>query len=725
MDTVKPTTDSAKPMTDSSKPTTDTGKPTTVADLYGMMVFDDRSMRERLPEAVFQSLQDTRRLGLPLAPDLAHIVAGAMKDWALEKGATHFTHWFHPMTNLTAEKHEAFISRVEDGRAVMEFSGSELMRGEPDASSLPSGGMRSTFEARGYTAWDPTSYAFIKDNTLCIPSAFCAYGGQSLDMKTPLLRSIEAVNTQALRILRLFGNTSTTRVTVQIGAEQEYFLIDSEQYRRRKDLRLTGRTLYGAPTPKNQETAAHYYGAIRPRVAAFMRDLDAELWKMGIAARTEHNETAPAQHELAPIYTDANTATDHNQIMMEFMRKVAESHGLTCLLHEKPFAGLNGSGKHNNWSLATDDGQNLLEPGDSPAENAQFLLFLCAVVKAVDDYAPLLRIAVATAGNDYRLGEDEAPPAILSVYLGEELYGVLTSIADGQPREEKKGDYLEIGVSTLPRLPRDATDRNRTSPFAFTGNKFEFRMTGSSASIAGVNFILNAIVADTLCGFADELEGAAGTADFHRALQKLIARTIDGHRRILFNGNNYAEEWVGEAVQRGLPHYPSAVDALPHLLDPPFVGVLTRRGIFTEEELHYRLENLLESYAQTISVEALTMLDIGRQEILPAVLAFSKMVSEGLQSKQSTGLPLDISYDADLLQNLSRETGLLHAALDELEQARRVTAAIADPLEQATGWRGAVLPAMARVRGPADRLEAMTGKVYWPFPTYTEILFSV
>ena len=692
-----------------------------IADIFGALVFNNSCMQERLPDTIYLSLQKTRRLGLPLEPHVANIVANAMKDWAIEKGATHYTHWFHPMTNLTAEKHDAFISRIEEDKVIMEFSGSELIKGEPDASSLPSGGMRSTFEARGYTAWDPTSFAFIKDYTLYIPTAFYSYGGQALDKKTPLLRSMEAINTQALRILRLFGNTADY-VDANIGAEQEYFLIDSEQYQKRKDLRFTGRTLFGASTPKNQETAAHYFGAIRPRVAAFMRELDLELWKLGIAAKTEHNERAPAQHELAPIYSNANLATDQNQIMMELMRKTAERHGLTCLLHEKPFANINGSGKHNNWSLSTSDGQNLLEPGASPAENAQFLLFLCAVIQAVDDYASLLKVAVATAGNDLRLGGHEAPPDIISLYLGDELADVLHSIETGQPMKADRGSYLEIGVSTLPKFRRDATDRNRTSPFAFTGNKFEFRMTGSSASLAGVNFILNAIIAEALCQFADELEQAES---FQKSLQELIRSVIIRHKRILFNGNNYAEEWREEAKRRGLPHYPSTVDALPRFLDPANVEVLARHKILSEEEIRFRLDILLESYSQTISVEALTMLDMGRQEILPAVLAFSKAVSEGLQSKKAAGLPLDLTYDTELLEKLCAESGVLYAALKELEESVNNASAVQDTLEQAKAWHALVVPAMNKVRAPADRLETMVGKAFWPFPTYADLLFSV
>ncbi|MCL1806007.1 MAG: glutamine synthetase III [Clostridiales bacterium] len=700
----------------------ETPSPNTVADIFGSLVFDDSSMKERLPGDIYLSLQNTRRLGLPLEPEAANVVANAMKDWAVGKGATHYTHWFQPMTNVTAEKHEALISRIEEDKVIMEFSGRELVKGEPDASSLPSGGMRSTFEARGYTAWDPTSFAFIKDGTLCIPTAFCSYGGQSLDKKTPLLRSMETINTQALRILRLFGNTTATHVDATVGAEQEYFLIDSGLCNERKDLRFTGRTLYGAHPPKNQDTAAHYFGAIRPRAAAFMGELDTELWKLGIAAKTEHNETAPSQYELAPIYNNANLAADHNQLTMEFMRKVAERHGLTCLLHEKPFAGLNGSGKHTNWSLATDDGQNLLEPGESPAENAQFLLFLCAVIKGVDDYSPLLRIAVANAGNDHRLGGDEAPPAVISIYLGDELTEVLRSIETGSAPEAQKSAYLEIGVSTLPKLPKDTTDRNRTSPLAFTGNKFEFRMTGSSDSIACVNYMMNAIVSDTLRGFADELEQAG---DFRRSLQELIKKTIVAHKRILFNGNNYAEDWMVEADRRGLPNYPSAVDALPRFPDKENIRLLERHKILSEEELRFRLDILLDNYSQTISVEAQTMLDMGRQEILPAALAFSGAVSEGIQSKKSTGLALNLTYDNDLLVNLCAETGRLYAALNQLEQALAKASAISDTLGQAKAWRESVVPAMEEARAPADRLEAMVGKEYWPFPTYADLLFSV
>ena len=697
-------------------------QPKAPADIFGSLVFDDTVMRERLPKHIYKSLKKTRQQGLPLEGEVADVVANAMKDWAIEKGATHYTHWFQPMTNVTAEKHDAFLAPGEDGRIIMEFSGKELIKGEPDASSMPSGGMRTTFEARGYTAWDPTSYAFIKDHTLCIPTAFCSYGGQVLDKKTPLLRSMEAISKQAVRILRLFGNETVTRVTPTIGPEQEYFLVDKALYLKRKDLIFTGRTLFGAPAPKGQETAAHYFGVIRPRVSEFMRDLDQELWKVGVTAKTEHNETAPAQHELAPVFNNANIATDHNQLTMEYMKRVAERHGLACLLHEKPFAGINGSGKHNNWSLSTDDGQNLFEPGDSPRENAQFLLFLCAVIKAVDDYSGLLRASVATAGNDHRLGGQEAPPAIISIFLGDELSEVLEAIEKGSKELSHKGGYLEIGVSSLPKLPQDSTDRNRTSPFAFTGNKFEFRMTGSSASISGVNYILNAIVAEALCQFADRLEQAE---NFSVSLQELIRETITKHKRILYNGNSYSEEWVQEAARRGLPNYPAAVDALSHYLDPENVAVLVKHKIFTQEEMRYRTDILLEIYSRIQATEALTMLDMARQEILPAALEFSGILSEGLLKKKQCGLDLDVTADQELLQGICRETGRLYQAIQELDAAQTRAASISDPLEQAKAWHESVVPAMNQVREPADLLETMVAKKYWPIPTYADLLFSV
>ena len=697
-------------------------QPKSPAAIFGSLVFNDAVMRDRLPKHIYNSLKKTRQQGLPLDSEVADVVANAMKDWAIEKGATHYTHWFQPMTNVTAEKHDAFISPSDEGKIIMDFSGKELIKGEPDASSMPSGGMRTTFEARGYTAWDPTSYAFIKEGTLCIPTAFCSYGGQVLDKKTPLLRSMEAISKQAVRILRLFGNETVNRVNATIGPEQEYFLVDRELYKKRKDLIFTGRTLFGAPAPKGQETAAHYFGVIRPRVASFMRDLDEELWKIGVTAKTEHNETAPAQHELAPIFNNANIATDHNQLTMEYMKRVAERHGMACLLHEKPFAGINGSGKHNNWSLSTDDGQNLFEPGDSPMENAQFLLFLCAVIKAVDDYSGLLRASVATAGNDHRLGGHEAPPAIISIFLGDELSEVLEAIEKGSKELSHKDGYLEIGVTSLPKLPKDTTDRNRTSPFAFTGNKFEFRMTGSSASISGVNYVLNAIVAETLCQFADQLEKAQ---DFNSSLQALLKDTIVKHKRILYNGNSYSEEWVEEAARRGLPNYPAAVDALAHYLDKENVEVLVKQKIFTEEEVRYRLDILLEIYSRIIYTEALTMLEMARQEILPAALEYSRVLSDGLLKKTQCDLKLDLSADEELIKKICRETGRLYKAIEELDKAQESAAAITDPMAQARAWHERVIPAMDAVRGPADELETLTAKKYWPVPTYADLLFSI
>lgn len=697
-------------------------QPKSPAAIFGSLVFNDAVMRDRLPKHIYNSLKKTRQQGLPLDSEVADVVANAMKDWAIEKGATHYTHWFQPMTNVTAEKHDAFISPSDEGKIIMDFSGKELIKGEPDASSMPSGGMRTTFEARGYTAWDPTSYAFIKEGTLCIPTAFCSYGGQVLDKKTPLLRSMEAISKQAVRILRLFGNETVNRVNATIGPEQEYFLVDRELYKKRKDLIFTGRTLFGAPAPKGQETAAHYFGVIRPRVASFMRDLDEELWKIGVTAKTEHNETAPAQHELAPIFNNANIATDHNQLTMEYMKRVAERHGMACLLHEKPFAGINGSGKHNNWSLSTDDGQNLFEPGDSPMENAQFLLFLCAVIKAVDDYSGLLRASVATAGNDHRLGGHEAPPAIISIFLGDELSEVLEAIEKGSKELSHKDGYLEIGVTSLPKLPKDTTDRNRTSPFAFTGNKFEFRMTGSSASISGVNYVLNAIVAETLCQFADQLEKAQ---DFNSSLQALLKDTIVKHKRILYNGNSYSEEWVEEAARRGLPNYPAAVDALAHYLDKENVEVLVKQKIFTEEEVRYRLDILLEIYSRIIYTEALTMLEMARQEILPAALEYSRVLSDGLLKKTQCDLKLDLSADEELIKKICRETGRLYKAIEELDKAQEGAAAITDPMAQARAWHERVIPAMDAVRGPADELETLTAKKYWPVPTYADLLFSI
>ncbi len=693
-----------------------------ISALFGSNVFNEVVMQERLPKHIFLSLKKTMEEGLPLGEDVADVVANAMKDWALEKGATHYTHWFQPMTGITAEKHDAFISPTVAGKVVMEFSGKSLIKGEPDASSFPSGGLRSTFEARGYTAWDPTSFAFVKDKTLCIPTAFCTYGGETLDKKTPLLRSMEAINRQALRILGLFGNTDSTHVHTTVGPEQEYFLIDLALFNQRKDLKITGRTLFGVKPPKGQELEDHYFGILKPRVAAFMQELDEELWKLGISAKTEHNEVAPSQHELAPIFANTNIATDHNQLTMEMMKKVAIRHQMACLLHEKPFAGINGSGKHNNWSLSTNDGFNLLEPGDSPSENAQFLLFVCALVKAVDEYSDLMRVAVSTAGNDHRLGGYEAPPAIVSIFLGDELTGIFEAIETGKPNKATAGSFLEIGVTSIPKLPKDTTDRNRTSPIAFTGNKFEFRMTGSGSSIAGINFIINTIVAEALEQFADELEAAD---DFTTALNDLIRNSFKKHKRILFNGNNYSQAWVEEAASRGLPNYPSAIDALPHFIDSKNLELFTKHKIFTGQELKSRVETLIEGYSKIIHVEALTMLDMARQEILPAVIHFGDHVSKALLNKRACALNLDVSAEETLLKKLSQDTACLSKAIESLDQTLQIISVIKEPLSQAQAYRKKIVPAMEALRAPVDRLEVIVAKDFWPMPTYGDLLFSV
>ena len=604
----------------------------TVTEIFGSMVFNDHVMKERLPKETYKAMQKTIRDGRRLDINVATVVANAMKDWAIEKGATHFTHWFQPMTGVTAEKHDSFISPAGDGRVIMEFSGKELVRGEPDASSFPSGGLRATFEARGYTAWDPTSYAFIKDKTLCIPTAFCSYGGEALDKKTPLLRSMEAISRQAVRVLRLFGNEDVTSVKTTVGSEQEYFLIEKELFDRRPDLVYTGRTLFGAKPPKGQELDDHYFGSIKPKVAEYMADLDEELWKLGIYSKTEHNEVAPAQHELAPIFSTTNIATDHNQLTMEIMQKVAKRHGLACLLHEKPFAGVNGSGKHNNWSISTNTGVNLLEPGDTPHENAQFLLFLVAVIKAVDDYQELLRVSVATAGNDHRLGANEAPPAVVSMFVGEELEGILEAIEKDEPYDTKEKDVMKVGVHVLPRFAKDTTDRNRTSPFAFTGNKFEFRMPGSALSISGPNVVLNTAVAEELRQFADELEEAA---DFNSALHELIKKTIREHKRIIFNGNGYDDEWLEEAARRGLANLRTTPDALPAFISEKSVSLFQTHKVFTKEEIEARYEILLENYCKVLSIEANTMLDMARREILPAASEYSSSLASAAVTKKT------------------------------------------------------------------------------------------
>ena len=622
----------------------------TVSELFGSMVFNDTVMKERLPKETYRAMQNAIRDGRRLDASVANVVANAMKDWAIEKGATHFTHWFQPMTGITAEKHDSFISPIKGGHVIMEFSGKELVRGEPDASSFPSGGLRATFEARGYTAWDPTSYAFIKDNTLCIPTAFCSYGGEVLDKKTPLLLSMQAVSRQAMRVLKLFGNADVTSVNVTVGPEQEYFLVDKELFSRRKDLLYTGRTLFGAIPPKGQELEDHYFGAIKPRIAAFMQDLDTELWKLGVLAKTEHNEVAPAQHELAPIFTTANIAADHNQITMEVMQKLAKKHGLVCLLHEKPFEGVNGSGKHNNWSLCTNTGVNLLEPGDTPYENAQFLLFLCAVIKAVDEYQDLLRISVASAGNDHRLGANEAPPAIISMFLGEELEGVLDAIEADAAYDAKEQVQMKIGVHVLPRFPKDTTDRNRTSPFAFTGNKFEFRMLGSSASISDANVVTNTAVAEALKQYADALEAAP---DFAAALHDLIRDTIKKHKRIIFNGNGYDDAWVAEAERRGLSNLRTTPDALKHFLDEKNVALFTSHRVLTEAEMKARHEIMLESYCKIINIEALTMLDMAKKDILPAVTAYAGELASAAAAKRGVFAAVDCTFEEQTVTALS------------------------------------------------------------------------
>ena len=695
----------------------------TVKDYFGSLVFDDRVMKATLSDQVYASLKKTIDQGTELDISVAHGVAMAMREWALSKGATHFTHWFQPLTGITAEKHDSFITPSPDGGVIMDFSGKELIKGEPDASSFPSGGLRATFEARGYTAWDPTSYAFIKGRTLCIPTAFCSYGGHALDKKTPLLRSMEALNKQALRILRLFGNDSVKRVTSSVGPEQEYFLITKEMYERRPDLRFTGRTLFGAKPPKGQEMDDHYFGVIKPRVAAYMEELNDELWKLGILAKTEHNEVAPAQHELAPIHTTTNIATDHNQLTMEIMQKVAAKHGLVCLLHEKPFAGVNGSGKHNNWSIATDSGQNLLSPGATPYENAQFLLFLCAVIKAVDDYQDLLRISVATAGNDHRLGAKEAPPAVVSLFLGDELSAVLEAIENDTPYEGTKKTQMKLGADVLPKFNRDTTDRNRTSPFAFTGNKFEFRMLGSSNSIACANIMLNTAVAESLRIYADRLEGAE---DFETALHEMIRKTIKDHKRIIFNGNGYEENWIREATEkRGLLNYRTTADAVPHILDKKNVDMLTSHGVFTEAEIRSRYEITLENYCKTIIIEANTMVDMAKTQIAPAVSAYASELARTSAAKKALDSALPCGYETDLVRKLSALTDRIYDGAVAVENSLLSLAAAEDIGEEAALIRDQVLAGMGELRVACDEAETLTAKRYWPYPSYGDLLFSV
>ena len=695
----------------------------TVPEYFGSLVFDDRMMKATLSDDVYRSLKKTIDEGARLDPAVADAVAVAMKDWAVAHGATHFTHWFQPLTGITAEKHDSFITPAPDGRVIMEFSGKELIKGEPDASSFPSGGLRATFEARGYTAWDPTSYAFIKDKTLCIPTAFCSYGGEALDKKTPLLRSMEALNKQALRILRLFGNTDVKCVRTSVGPEQEYFLVDKDMYEKRKDLMFTGRTLFGAKPPKGQELDDHYFGVIPPRVAAYMADLNEELWKLGILAKTEHNEVAPAQHELAPIYTTTNIATDHNQLTMEIMQKVAARHGLVCLLHEKPFAGVNGSGKHNNWSMATDTGVNLLTPGDTPYENAQFLLFLCAVIKAVDDYQDLLRLSVATAGNDHRLGANEAPPAVVSMFLGDELTAVLDAIERDAPYSGSEKMVMKLGVHVLPRFTRDNTDRNRTSPFAFTGNKFEFRMLGSSNSIACANIMLNAAVAESLKVYADRLEKAD---DFETALHDMIKKTIKDHKRIIFNGNGYDESWITEATEkRGLLNLRTTPDALPCILEKKNVDMLTSHKVFTEAEIHSRYEITLENYCKTVNIEALTMLDMVHKEILPAVESYTRTLADTLLAKKAAVAELACKHETATIARLSQLTDEIATAADALHGAVMKLKTVTDVTKASEMIRDTVLQKMAELRVVCDEAETLTAESFWPYPTYDALLFGV
>ena len=694
-----------------------------VPDIFASMVFNDDVMRERLPKDVYKSLRKTIDNGKDLDITVANAVANAMKDWAIEKGATHYTHWFQPMTGITAEKHDSFISPTADGRIIMEFSGKELIKGEPDASSFPSGGLRATFEARGYTAWDPTSYAFIKDHSLYIPTAFCSYGGEVLDKKTPLLRSMEALSAQAVRILRLFGDSATKRVITTVGPEQEYFLVDKKLYDERPDLIYTGRTLFGARAPKGQELEDHYFGAIKPRIAAFMQELDEELWKLGVLAKTKHNEVAPAQHELAPIFSTTNVATDHNQLTMETMKNVALRHGLVCLLHEKPFAGVNGSGKHNNWSISTDTGKNLLEPGKLPQENAQFLLFLAAVIKGVDEYQDLLRISVASAGNDHRLGANEAPPAIISIFLGDELTAILHAIETGTVYGGTLRVNMEIGVNVLPSFTKDTTDRNRTSPFAFTGNKFEFRSLGSQLNIACPNIMLNTIIADELEQFADELEGKE---DFNGALNALIKRVIKEHKRIIFNGDGYADAWKAEAAKRGLTNLPTTVDALPHYTDEKNVKLFTKHKIYTEVEMQSRQDIILETYAKTINIEALTASDMVKRDILPAVSSYVAELASGVATKKAISDDIPCEAELDIIKRLSGLQDCAYKKLAALDNAIIGVKEVGeDPIEVATYYKDSVITAMTELRAVVDEIETLVSSDYWPYPSYGDLMFRV
>ena len=695
---------------------------TKVPEIFGSLVFNEAVMKDRLPKDVYKALQNTIKNGEPIDLKVANVVANAMKDWAIEHGATHFTHWFQPMTGITAEKHDSFISPTDDGKVIMEFSGKELVKGEPDGSSFPSGGLRSTFEARGYTVWDPTSFAYLRNGTLCIPTAFCSYGGQVLDKKTPLLKSMEAINKSAVRLLHLLGETDVKRISTTVGPEQEYFLIDKELYNKRIDLKFTGRTLFGAKPPKGQELDDHYFGAIKPRVVEYMKDLDEELWKLGVLAKTKHNEVAPAQHELAPIFTTTNVATDHNQLTMDVMKKVACKHGLMCLLHEKPFAGVNGSGKHNNWSISTDTGKNILSPGKDPIHNKVFLTFLIAIVKAVHENQDLLRISVADAGNDHRLGGNEAPPAILSMFIGTDLEKVLKCVEEDLPYNEETLKSLEIDVNVLPSFKKDTTDRNRTSPFAFTGNKFEFRMLGSTANIACPNTILNTIVAESLDYISDYLEGKD---DLDKALNEVLKKILKEHKAIIFNGNNYAPEWVEEAESRGLLNLKSSAEALPHYTDEKNIKLFEKHGVYTKLELESRKEILLEKYCQTINIEALTMLEMVKKDIIPAICNYSKDLTEGALAKKNLSSDIDVSLETSLISKISSLSACLSKKTAELDKVLLDAKDIEDSEELAKFYHDTVLSQMNEVRAIADELETIVGKGYWPFPTYTDLLFSV
>ena len=690
-----------------------------IPELFGSLVFNETTMKERLPKDTYKALKKTIEDGKTLDLSVANVVANAMKDWAIEKGATHFTHWFQPMTGVTAEKHDSFISPSADGNVIMEFSGKELIKGEPDASSFPSGGLRATFEARGYTAWDPTSYAFIKDGTLCIPTAFCSYGGEALDKKTPLLRSMEAINKQALRVLRALGDTETKNIKTTVGPEQEYFLIRKEDYEKRMDLRYTGRTLFGAMPPKGQEMEDHYFGIIRPQVSAFMKELDEELWKLGVLAKTKHNEVAPAQHELAPIFATTNIATDHNQLTMELMKKIADKHGLACLLHEKPFDGINGSGKHNNWSISTNKGVNLLDPTDSPETNTRFLLFLSAVIKAVDEHQDLLRISVASAGNDHRLGANEAPPAIISMFLGDELEQIVDAIASDSEYAKKSVEKMALGTKVIPVFTKDNTDRNRTSPFAFTGNKFEFRMLGSTFSIACPNMILNTIVADELAQFADELEKAS---DIEVSAKEIIHRVVKEHRRIIFNGNNYSDEWVKEAEKRGLLNLKSTPEALPHYIDEKNVELFARHHIFTKSELVSRYEILEENYAKTMNIEVLTMIELTKRDIIPAVSAFTSDMSAAVLNKKSVSDKIPCGAEEAIIEKASELLCKIYERTGVLEELVKEIAPLTES-ELSMAYADKIIPAMADLREVIDEAETIVGADYWPYPTYGEMLF--